>query len=65
MIDMIPQMIGLKECSSKTGLSYNALRHMCLDNRVPNIRCGRTIKVNYTALCRILNGEEGFQNETE
>jgi len=60
--DMIPEMIGVKECSERTGLSYNALRLMCLDNKIPHIRCGRTIKINYSALCRILNGEEVFSN---
>ena len=58
--DMIPEMIGVRECARRTGLSYNALRVMCNENKIPHIRCGRTIKVNYTCLVRILNGEEGF-----
>lgn len=62
MSEMIPEMIGLKEASKRTGLSYNALRHMCNDNKCPSIRVGDgkhpTIKVNYTALCKILNGTE-------
>lgn len=66
MIDMIPEMIGLRECASRTGLSYNSLRLMCLNNQIPYIRVGTTtkgkLKVNYTALCRILNGEEATNN---
>lgn len=62
MTEMIPEMIGLRECASRTGLSYNALRHMCLNDQVPHIRVGTPTKgkliVNFTALCRMLNGEE-------
>ena len=56
--DFIPVMMGLREAAEKVNLSYNALRLMCLDDKIPHIRCGKTIKVNFTALCKILNGEE-------
>ena len=62
MSDMIPEMTGLREASRRTGLSYNALRNMCNKGECPHIRVGEgkhpTIKVNYTALCKKLNGEE-------
>lgn len=63
MIETIPEMTSLKDASKRTGLSYNAIRHMCLNGKCPHIRVGEgknpTIKVNFSALCRILNGEEG------
>ena len=68
MIDKIPEMASLKDASRQTGLSYNALRNMCNKDAVPHIRVGTgrnaSIKINMTALSRILNGEEVIQNET-
>ena len=62
MVDMIPEMASLRDASRRTGLSYNALRNMCNENSVPHIRVGTgrnaSIKINMTALSRILNGEE-------
>lgn len=67
MIDLIPEMTSLREASKRTGLSYNALRNMCNKGECPHIRIGegknKTIKVNLTALCRKLNGEENGNNE--
>lgn len=68
MIDMIPEMASLKDASRRTGLSYNALRNMCNSDAVPHIRIGTgrnaSIKINMTALGRILNGEEVINSET-
>ena len=67
MIDFIPEMTSLKDASKRTGLSYNALRNMCNEGTVPHIRIGTgrnaCIKINLTALSRILNGEEILSNE--
>ena len=67
MIDFIPEMTSLKDASKRTGLSYNALRNMCNEGKCPHIRIGggqnASIKINLSALCRILNGEEVTPNE--
>ena len=67
MIDMIPEMTSLKDASKRTGLSYTSLRNMCNEGKCPHIRIGTgrnaSIKINLSALCRMLNGEEGFDNE--
>jgi len=63
MYELIPEMLGLKEVSERTNLSYNALRKMCLNDEIPHIKVGKVFKVNYTRLCRILNGEENYTNE--
>ena len=65
MTDFIPEMLGIRDVAKRTGLSYNALRLMCLNNEIPNIRIGQRgdFKINYSALCRILNGEETQINE--
>ena len=66
MIDMIPEMTSLKDASKRTGLSYTSLRKMCNEGKCPHIRIGTgrnaSIKINLSALCRMLNGEEGFDN---
>ena len=63
-MEMIPEMMGLREASRKTNLSYDSLRKMCLNNEIPHIRVGKVFNINYTALCRRLNGEEvHFINE--
>lgn len=67
MSDFIPEMIGIRETAKRTGLSYNCLRRLCLRDEIPCIRIGSptkgVFKINYTALCRILNGEEEHINE--
>ena len=66
MIDMIPEMTSLKDASQRTGLSYTSLRKMCNEGKCPHIRIGEgrnaSIKINLSAVCRMLNGEEGFDN---
>lgn len=67
MIDMIPEMCSLKDASKRTGLSYNYLRHLCIDDSIPHIRIGSGrnahIKVNLTALCKFLNGNGRSSDE--
>lgn len=51
-------MLSIKEASEQTGLSYNAIRHMCLNNEVYNIRVGTKFLVNKDALMKYLCGGE-------
>ena len=55
---LVPEMVTLKEASSRTGLAYDCLRKMCLRNEIPHIRTGVKFLVNFTKLCQKLNGEE-------
>ena len=58
--DMRPEMLTLRTASERCGLPYPALLRMVHEGRVPYVASGRKFYVNYTALCRILNGGEEF-----
>ncbi len=51
----VPEMIPLREASSRTGLSYDFLRKLCLTGRIVFIRAGSKYLVNFGKLCEFLN----------
>ena len=57
-IEVRPVMVTLHVASEKTGLPYAALLRMVHEGRLPYIASGRKFYINYTLLCRLLNGEE-------
>ncbi len=59
MTQIIPEMVTLKEASSRTGLSYDCLRKKCLNNEIAHIRSGKKFFINFTRLCEYLNGGVG------
>ena len=44
------EMLTLRETSRRTGLSYDALRKMCLRNEIVYIRVGSKFLVNFDKL---------------
>lgn len=52
-----PEMVTLKEASSRTGLSYDCLRKMCLNNEIVYVKAGAKFLVNFGKLADYLNGE--------
>lgn len=52
-----PEMVTLKEASSRTGLSYDCLRKMCLNNKIVYVKAGSKFLVNFGKLTDYLNGE--------
>lgn len=52
---IIPEMISLREASSRSGLSYDILRKWCLGGKIVHIRAGKKILVNWGKLCEMLN----------
>ncbi|MBR4577368.1 MAG: DNA-binding protein [Clostridia bacterium] len=48
-------MIGLKEASQRTGLSYDSLRKLCLCGQIVHIRAGTKYYVNFSRLIEFLN----------
>lgn len=52
-----PTMLTIKEAADRTGLTYSAVRRMCLQNRIVYIRVGVKYLVNYERLVDYLNGE--------
>lgn len=55
---LIPQMLSIKEVSEKTGVSYDAIRKMCLQKQIVHIRVGSKFLVNFGKFIDFLNGKE-------
>ena len=58
-------MLPIRECSKRTGLSYDYLRRACLRNEIIHIRCGSKFLVNYDRLVDWLNGKSTNDTEEE
>lgn len=54
----VPRMRPIKEVSAETGISYDAIRKMCLRKEIPHIRCGKKFLVNLDRFIDYLNGEQ-------
>ena len=54
----IPEMITIRQCSEKTGLSYDFIRKLCLQKRIVFIRVGSKYLVNFGKFIDFLNGQE-------
>lgn len=53
-----PTMLSIKETSKRTGLSYDYLRKLCLQNKIVFIKAGAKYLINQEKLADFLNGEE-------
>ncbi len=58
----IPEMLTLSELSRRSGLSYDYLRNLCIQNKITHIRCGRKYLVNADRFIDFLNGDTGDNN---
>ena len=59
MIDLIqdvPVMLTIREASRKSGLSYDAIRKLCLQRRIVFIRVGTKYLINWARFMDFLNG---------
>lgn len=54
----IPRMVPIKVAAAESGLSYDAIRKLCLKKRIRFIRSGTKILVNVDSFIKYLNGEE-------
>lgn len=54
----VPTMVGIKEASSRTGVSYDYLRKLCLRKQIVHIRAGRRYLINLEKLVDYLNQGE-------
>ncbi len=53
----IPEMITIRQCSEKTGLSYDFIRKLCLQKKIVFIRVGSKYLVNFGKFIDFLNGQ--------
>ncbi len=49
------QMVTLKEASSRTGISYDRLRKMCINRQIVYIKAGSKFLINWDKLVDYLN----------
>lgn len=52
------QMVTLKDASSRTGVSYDWLRKMCINGKIVHIRAGNKYLLNWDRLVDYLNTGE-------
>lgn len=58
----IPRMRTIKEVSQETGVSYDALRKMCLRKEIPHIKCGKKFLINLDRFIDYLNSKPGGES---
>ena len=64
VVDMVPEMVTIKEASSRTGLSYDFLRKSCLSGKIVHIRIGNgKFLINFGRLVEWLNTSCGGSAE--
>lgn len=53
----LPKMITILQASKETGLSYDAIRKLCMNKEIVHIRAGTKYLINAEKLAQFLNGE--------
>ena len=53
-----PLMLPIREAAHRSGLSYDAIRKLCLTGKIRYIRCGAKYLINYPLFIRYLNGDD-------
>lgn len=53
-----PRMLTLRQCSKETGLSYEYLRQLCLQNKIVYVKAGSKYLINAEKLADYFNGKE-------
>lgn len=51
----VPTMLSIKETSTRTGVSYDYIRKLCLRNQIVHIRAGKKYLVNFEKFVEFLN----------
>lgn len=54
----VPKMIGIAEASKQTGLSYDFIRKLCLQDKIVYVRAGVKYLINWDKLVEFLNQGE-------
>ncbi|MDY4115124.1 excisionase family DNA-binding protein [Blautia sp. HCP3S3_D9] len=54
----IPTMVSIKEASSRTGLSYDYIRKLCLQKKIVFVKAGSKYLINLEKLVIFLNDGE-------
>ena len=54
----VPRLVGITEASKQTGLSYDFIRKLCLQDKIVYVRAGVKYLINLDKLLEILNPGE-------
>lgn len=54
----VPRMVGITEASRQTGLSYDFIRKLCLQDKIVYVRAGVKYLINLDKLLEFLNQGE-------
>ena len=60
----VPRMVGITEASKQTGLSYDFIRKLCLQNKIVYVRAGVKYLINWDKLVEYLNQGEQSERRT-
>ena len=55
MNNNVPHMCTIKQTAKETGLAYNYIRNLCLQNKIVYVRAGNKYLVNVDKLIDYLN----------
>lgn len=58
-------MVTIRECSSRTGVSYDWIRKLCLQGRIVHIRAGNKYLINFGKFVDYLNNGDFTKGETD
>ena len=54
-----PEMLTIRQTAMRGVLPERTLRRLVAQNKIPVVRSGKTMYLNYTRLCEQLNSGEG------
>ena len=58
MYQQIPVMLPIREAANQTGLSYDFIRKLCLEDRIVYVRAGKKFLINMDMFVDYLNGKD-------
>lgn len=58
---IIPRMLTIRETASLTGLSYEFIRRLCLQQKIVFIRSGSKYLINFDRFLDYLNGGDKIE----
>lgn len=51
----VPTMLTIRETANRTGVSYDAIRKLCLRDEIVYIKVGKKFLINFEKFCEYLN----------
>lgn len=58
IVEMMPEMVTMKEAAQRSGISYGRIRRMVLSGRVAYRKIGREYLINWNRFIDFMNGSD-------